>query len=609
MRREAKLTLAVLLVLSSAQAQNASYRDLSPEHWAAAAVEALTKAGVLNGFPDGTFRGDDPATRYQMALALYRLYGALTSGLAQAQSPDLAEALQGAAKAGQAAALLGNALPPEVKDLALRMTELAGKIGALEEGLARTMGAVDSLNAFKDALVALEGSQNGELMELREQLELVKRLLAETVTREDYLKGMQRLADATAEIAREVARLKEAQQKTEARVKELEAFAAPRQGDLSLRGVEAQGQLSTEPLPGPAREPAQGAALGLTAAWKEHVLRGTAGLREGLPRFQVEWQAEDRLGGTFTPEGSTLQYATGGLDVRGWNVAQALGAQVRLHTGGLTVLAEGQKKDPSAREAVYRTLEAPIPQTSGVRLEGRLEGAGPLNLALTYGATGAGQWAKGTLGVQLLPPLALEAFYASPLGSGTDLPGLDQYERWAREYGLGIRIGEGEDQARLVYRFLPEGSGPGAEVSMKGNGASLTLAGQYVRGQSPWYKVLGNARLEAPDLPVAGTLTFGLARSLASYQAFLEALVQGRLGPWNLGLGYGEFAAQNGFGWALTVVPDLNTPLLYGGGSGSGLAQWTTLTLSRDGFSLRYDLLLRPRPADRFSVGYNLHLP
>lgn len=36
-------------------------------HWAEKAIEEITDAGIMNGFPDGTFRPDQPLTRAQMA--------------------------------------------------------------------------------------------------------------------------------------------------------------------------------------------------------------------------------------------------------------------------------------------------------------------------------------------------------------------------------------------------------------------------------------------------------------------------------------------------------------------------------------------------------------
>ncbi len=51
----------------------AAFSDLSSSHWAYESVMYLTELGVISGMPDGTFRGNDPMTRYQSAVAMKRL--------------------------------------------------------------------------------------------------------------------------------------------------------------------------------------------------------------------------------------------------------------------------------------------------------------------------------------------------------------------------------------------------------------------------------------------------------------------------------------------------------------------------------------------------------
>ncbi|MFZ5650416.1 MAG: glucosaminidase domain-containing protein [Bacillota bacterium] len=49
------------------------FPDVPSVHWAARAVAALKNAGVIRGGSDGLFRGDSPATRYEVAVMLYNL--------------------------------------------------------------------------------------------------------------------------------------------------------------------------------------------------------------------------------------------------------------------------------------------------------------------------------------------------------------------------------------------------------------------------------------------------------------------------------------------------------------------------------------------------------
>ena len=48
------------------------YSDLPKDHWAYDFVKKLSDKGYLNGYPDGTFKGDAKMTRYEFAVALWR---------------------------------------------------------------------------------------------------------------------------------------------------------------------------------------------------------------------------------------------------------------------------------------------------------------------------------------------------------------------------------------------------------------------------------------------------------------------------------------------------------------------------------------------------------
>ena len=63
----------MLLLLFSISISMGAFSDLSSSHWAYESVMYLTELGVISGMPDGTFRGNDPMTRYQSAVAMKRL--------------------------------------------------------------------------------------------------------------------------------------------------------------------------------------------------------------------------------------------------------------------------------------------------------------------------------------------------------------------------------------------------------------------------------------------------------------------------------------------------------------------------------------------------------
>lgn len=51
----------------------ALYKDVEPDRWSAVSINAVTKAGLMSGYPDGTFRPEQPITREEMASVLHRL--------------------------------------------------------------------------------------------------------------------------------------------------------------------------------------------------------------------------------------------------------------------------------------------------------------------------------------------------------------------------------------------------------------------------------------------------------------------------------------------------------------------------------------------------------
>lgn len=67
-----KALLVVLTLLSISVLSLAAFRDVPKGHWAEGYVQKLEEIGVVTGFPDGTYRGDEAITRYQIALYIVR---------------------------------------------------------------------------------------------------------------------------------------------------------------------------------------------------------------------------------------------------------------------------------------------------------------------------------------------------------------------------------------------------------------------------------------------------------------------------------------------------------------------------------------------------------
>lgn len=62
----AALAIATVASMGAVFAAN-PFSDVTPNDWAYQAVSQLASAGVINGYPDGTFKGQNNITRYEMA--------------------------------------------------------------------------------------------------------------------------------------------------------------------------------------------------------------------------------------------------------------------------------------------------------------------------------------------------------------------------------------------------------------------------------------------------------------------------------------------------------------------------------------------------------------
>ncbi|MCX5973821.1 MAG: S-layer homology domain-containing protein [Coprothermobacterota bacterium] len=74
-RGEIAAIIARLLHLESTVTGQQFYSDVPSTHWTFKYVEAVHRAGIMTGFPDGTFGPDLPATRANVAVAMIRARG------------------------------------------------------------------------------------------------------------------------------------------------------------------------------------------------------------------------------------------------------------------------------------------------------------------------------------------------------------------------------------------------------------------------------------------------------------------------------------------------------------------------------------------------------
>ena len=113
-----KAAIAACFACAAVTASAANpFTDVSSDDWAYQAVASLSDEGVIDGYPDGTFRGDKHVTRYEIAQIVARLM-AKEDTLNASQKETLAK--------------LSAQYANELKDLGVRIAELEKKRGATD---------------------------------------------------------------------------------------------------------------------------------------------------------------------------------------------------------------------------------------------------------------------------------------------------------------------------------------------------------------------------------------------------------------------------------------------------------------------------------------------
>lgn len=90
-RAQMAALLSRMNLIDEAEYKDVSFKvfsDVAPAHWAYGSIGKISKAGLMVGFNDGTFRPDDVLTRGEMAVVLVRAFG-LQRGSKQVAFLDL----------------------------------------------------------------------------------------------------------------------------------------------------------------------------------------------------------------------------------------------------------------------------------------------------------------------------------------------------------------------------------------------------------------------------------------------------------------------------------------------------------------------------------------
>ncbi|MDM7324644.1 MAG: S-layer homology domain-containing protein, partial [Thermus sp.] len=178
-----------------AQAQTA---DIPKGHWAEKAVRELLDRGILTGYPDGTFKGNQGVSRYQAAVMLYRAYLTwLDEVLSRVRrtleegglAPErVAEALSELEALKASTAEVQGALEEygvRLSTLEADLEEVRGALGAALDASGQVATLTDRQKALEAALARADGAfkeQLTRLAQLEARLQGVEKALEELAT-------------------------------------------------------------------------------------------------------------------------------------------------------------------------------------------------------------------------------------------------------------------------------------------------------------------------------------------------------------------------------------------------------------------------------------------
>jgi len=166
MKKLVAFVAVMLIVVMMAPAMAAPlFGDVPASHWAKDAIASLAAKGLIEGYPDGTFKGDRASTRYEMAMVMARLLAKVDQmGATYASKADM-----------ETMKALANNLKDELSAMGVRVTsaedniqKLGGRVTALEkitfygsfDTIVNTMGFTNGGNsAYNQYVGNISGSQ------------------------------------------------------------------------------------------------------------------------------------------------------------------------------------------------------------------------------------------------------------------------------------------------------------------------------------------------------------------------------------------------------------------------------------------------------------------
>lgn len=142
--------LAGAISMAGGLGQSGAPSDVPTNHWAYPAVDNLYKAGILKGYPDGMFRGNRPASRYELASILFGLNQGQTVSTQKLQQQLDALKAQLASKGNES-----TVSDAQMKELREQILALRAQVDAVKAQRAEVAPLTDKFQSLHDQLAKI----------------------------------------------------------------------------------------------------------------------------------------------------------------------------------------------------------------------------------------------------------------------------------------------------------------------------------------------------------------------------------------------------------------------------------------------------------------------
>ena len=134
------------------------FTDVPTDHWAYDAIDKLQAEGFVEGYPDGTFRGNRSFTRYEMAMVVARIWDRLVDELESLPMPDMSNYATQADL--EDVVNMVNDLLAEFRDeldaLGIRVGDLESRMSGIESRLSNLEAGLGNVTVFGNLRLRIE---------------------------------------------------------------------------------------------------------------------------------------------------------------------------------------------------------------------------------------------------------------------------------------------------------------------------------------------------------------------------------------------------------------------------------------------------------------------